>query len=330
MSTLFLCGAGNPAGVRLAINVNHAINKWDRILILDDNLDLLGKRTLDCEVVGGFSELAKADQDCDQIVNMVAAKTSVRWKVRNILIEYGLPFARLIHPAVDTLGVSFGGDDITVYDNATLGACAHMSEGCIVFMNAILGHGARMAAGSILGPGAVLNARVDLGERAYFGTNASILQDLTVGSEATVGANSSVVCDIPNGATAIGIPAEILTAIDAYEEPIKGVRAASSDPHIIKSIETIWREILEVDKVHPDDNFFEAGGTSLKAIQVIEALKKVTTAPLALTDLFRFPTIKSLANHLGVQSEESMTDRPATRARERALRRRKHHREMHI
>ena len=133
---------------------------------------------LDCEVVGGFSELSKADKDSDQIVNLVAAKTSVRWKVRNVLMEYGLPFASLIHPAVDTLGVSFGGDDITVYDNATLGACAHMSEGCIVFMNAILGHGAHMAAGSILGPGAVLNARVELGECAYFGTNASILQDL--------------------------------------------------------------------------------------------------------------------------------------------------------
>jgi len=329
MSTLFLCGAGNPAGVRLAINVNQAINKWDRIIILDDNRDLLGNRTLDCEVAGGFSELTNADKDSDQIVNLVAAKTSVRWKVRNILIEYGLPFASLIHPAVDTLGVSFGGDDITVYDNATLGACSHMSEGCIVFMNAILGHGARMAEGSILAPGAVLNARVDLGERAYFGTNASILQDLTVGSNATVGANSSVVCDIPNDATAIGIPAEVLTAIDTSEGPAKRASRVSSDPHLLKSIETIWREILEIDKIHPNDNFFDAGGTSIKAIQIIAALKNVTTSPLALTDVFRYPTIESLANHLGVKSDVSMTTRPTNKARERALKRRKHYRDMH-
>lgn len=329
MSTLFLCGAGNPAGVRLAINVNKAEQKWDRIAILDDNPDLLGTQTLGCEVLGGFSELAYADKHHDQVVNLVAAKTTVRWKVRNILMEHDLPFARLIHPAVDTLGVSFGGDDVTVYDNATLGAGSHMSDACIVFMNAVLGHGAQMAPGSILGPGAVLNARVRLGERAYFGTNASILQDLSVGSEATVGANSSVVCNIPDGATAMGIPAEILTAMSTPDTPVTQTHVPSADPDLINNIKTIWKDILEVDKLRSKDNFFDVGGTSLKAMQVFEALKQLTQSPLTPTDIFRFPTIESLASHLGISSDAPSTSSPMSRAKERARRRKRHHHDMH-
>ena len=156
MSTLFVCGAGNPAGVRLAINVNRAEKNWERIVVLDDNPELLHSKMLDCKVIGGFGELAHANKDTDHVVNLVAAKTTGRWKVRSLVKEYGIPFARLIHPAVDTLGVSFGGDDITVYENATLGAGSYMGEACIVFMNAVLGHGAHMDTCSILGPGAVL------------------------------------------------------------------------------------------------------------------------------------------------------------------------------
>ena len=37
MRTLYLCGAGNAEGVRLAMIVNRAENKWDRLLVLDDD-----------------------------------------------------------------------------------------------------------------------------------------------------------------------------------------------------------------------------------------------------------------------------------------------------
>ena len=37
MTTLYLCGAGNPEGVRLALNINKAQNRWDQIVILDDD-----------------------------------------------------------------------------------------------------------------------------------------------------------------------------------------------------------------------------------------------------------------------------------------------------
>ena len=48
-----------------------------------------------------------------------------------------------------------------------------------------------------------------------------------------------------------------------------------------------------------DDNFFDIGGHSLLAVKVFRRLADATAAPLALTDIFRFPTVRTFAAHLG-------------------------------
>ncbi|MEM8704883.1 MAG: phosphopantetheine-binding protein, partial [Actinomycetota bacterium] len=47
-----------------------------------------------------------------------------------------------------------------------------------------------------------------------------------------------------------------------------------------------------------DDNFFDVGGHSLRAVAVFRQLSDHTDATIALTDVFRFPTIRSFAAHL--------------------------------
>jgi acyl-CoA synthetase (AMP-forming)/AMP-acid ligase II len=60
----------------------------------------------------------------------------------------------------------------------------------------------------------------------------------------------------------------------------------------------IWREVLSMDEVGANDNFFDLGGHSLLTIQVLGKLKAKVARPLSLVDLFRFPTIRSLAAYL--------------------------------
>lgn len=296
MRTLYLCGAGNPAGVRLAIRVNDAEQRWDRIAILDDDPALHGTSVLGCTIEGGFDALARANPERDHVANLVAGKTASRWKVREKLASFGLPFARLVHPSVDTLGVTFGGDDVTVYDGAVLGACAFVGEACIVFMNAVLGHRAHMAPCSIMGPGSVLNARVRLGARSYFGTNASILPDMTIGSDATIGANSSVVSDVPDNATAVGVPAQVIVPGAVADAPARAQAAdAPLYEELVERVTEIWRRSLKLDVVEPDDNFFDVGGTSLLAIQITKAINDGSPIALQVTDIFRYPTIAALA-----------------------------------
>lgn len=63
-------------------------------------------------------------------------------------------------------------------------------------------------------------------------------------------------------------------------------------------IAEIWRETLDVPVVGRRDNFFDLGGHSLLTVQVHNRLRKDLGRDLALTDLFRFPTVQSLAAHL--------------------------------
>lgn len=209
MTTLYLCGAGNVEGIRLAVVVNQAQKRWERIVILDDDPAKHGRSILGVEVAGPFSMLGRAERASSEISNLVTRTTARRQSALNKIQAYGLPFASLIHPSVDMTGVEFHGD-ITVYQNVSFCAAALVEPGSVVLTGAVVGHGCRMGRGCVVAPGAVINARVELGEGVYLGTNASILPDLKVGPWATIGANSAVIQNVPAGATVMGVPAQVV------------------------------------------------------------------------------------------------------------------------
>jgi hypothetical protein len=76
------------------------------------------------------------------------------------------------------------------------------------------------------------------------------------------------------------------------------VVAAPPADDIERLVADIWSSELE-RSVGRDDNFFDIGGHSLLAVKVFRQLTEATGAPLALTDIFRFPTVRSFAAHLG-------------------------------
>ena len=60
----------------------------------------------------------------------------------------------------------------------------------------------------------------------------------------------------------------------------------------------IWQDVLQASQVGLDQNFFDLGGHSLMSMQVLARLRSVTGRQLPITDMFRFPTVRSLAGHL--------------------------------
>ncbi|HEX9733566.1 MAG TPA: amino acid adenylation domain-containing protein [Thermoanaerobaculia bacterium] len=60
----------------------------------------------------------------------------------------------------------------------------------------------------------------------------------------------------------------------------------------------IWREVLGVERVGPDDNFFDLGGHSLLLPQVRARLRETLGKEVSLLDLFRHPSVARLARHL--------------------------------
>ena len=89
-----------------------------------------------------------------------------------------------------------------------------------------------------------------------------------------------------------------------------------------QAIAAIWRDVLALDDVGVDDNFFEIGGQSLLMARVHSRLKTTLARDVSMLDLFRLPTIHSLAAHLageqpGQASLRGIQDR-AERQRSRA------------
>jgi amino acid adenylation domain-containing protein len=80
----------------------------------------------------------------------------------------------------------------------------------------------------------------------------------------------------------------------------------------------IWADVLGVDWLNRDEDFFDLGGHSLLAIHLIARVRDATDLELPLTSVFEFPTVRRFAEHLeairGISHAKRVPiDRAATR-----------------
>jgi len=88
------------------------------------------------------------------------------------------------------------------------------------------------------------------------------------------------------------------------------------------ALANIWKKVLGRPRIGMNDNFFEAGGTSLKAVQVIAMIKKELKQTLSIVSLFECPTVTLLAAKLNEKSGEAGVGTPTAEAALRGQRRR--------
>ena len=60
-------------------------------------------------------------------------------------------------------------------------------------------------------------------------------------------------------------------------------------------IASIWSKVLNRDEIASDENFFEAGGSSLYALEIVDFLQKQFQKKISIVDIFENPTISLLA-----------------------------------
>ena len=80
-----------------------------------------------------------------------------------------------------------------------------------------------------------------------------------------------------------------------------------------QAIADIWAEILGVKRIGVHDNFFDLGGHSLKATQVVSRLRKAFQSDIPLRHMFEFPTIAELA--AAIDSKGKQRDRKSPKDR---------------
>jgi hypothetical protein len=71
-----------------------------------------------------------------------------------------------------------------------------------------------------------------------------------------------------------------------------------------------------------NDNFFEVGGTSLRAVQVLAMIRKELNQTLSIVSLFESPTVTLLAARLNARSAETRVGTSSAGAALRGQRRR--------
>jgi FkbH-like protein/FkbM family methyltransferase len=85
----------------------------------------------------------------------------------------------------------------------------------------------------------------------------------------------------------------------------------------------VWRKVLGRPRIGLNDNFFEVGGTSLKAVQVVATIKRELHQTLSIVNLFECPTVKLLAAKLGGTAtpvnEESTPSAAVSRGQHRRI-----------
>jgi amino acid adenylation domain-containing protein len=83
-----------------------------------------------------------------------------------------------------------------------------------------------------------------------------------------------------------------------------------------QAIGAVWQEVLGVEKVGVDDNFFDLGGHSLLLVQLHGQLASRLGVDVTVMDLFRYPTIGSFARFISLKKlpGPAVKATPATRS----------------
>ncbi|MET9579511.1 phosphopantetheine-binding protein, partial [Streptomyces massasporeus] len=65
-----------------------------------------------------------------------------------------------------------------------------------------------------------------------------------------------------------------------------------------RTVAAVWRDVLGLEHIGADDNFFDLGGHSLLMVRVQARLAEALGRDIPVVDLFRYPTVRTLARHL--------------------------------
>jgi natural product biosynthesis luciferase-like monooxygenase protein len=89
-----------------------------------------------------------------------------------------------------------------------------------------------------------------------------------------------------------------------------------------RTIAGVWQDVLGIERLGIEDNFFDLGGDTLMLEQVHSILQRRLARDIAMVELFQYPTISTLAHHLSETKSEQQQSNVVAESRTRAETRR--------
>lgn len=208
MSDLIVLGAGGHAKVVAETALSAGIAS--RIAFLDDSSS---SRVLGWPVLGNlYQALEPSIKELFPLAFVAIGHPATRllWMARLQAAGYNLPI--LIHPAASISPSAQIGTASMVCAQAAVQAQAMIGMGAILNTGCSVDHDSQLAHGVHVCPGAHIAGEVQVGSRSWIGIGASVIHKVHIGSDVTVGAGAAVVRDLPDGVTAVGVPARVLSS----------------------------------------------------------------------------------------------------------------------
>ncbi len=102
----------------------------------------------------------------------------------------------------------------------------------------------------------------------------------------------------------------LLQIDDRHREADVDYKAPQTEAEVI--IASILQDVLKVDRIGVDDNFFDLGGNSLLLVQVHGRLQEQFGREILLVEIFNHPTVRALASHLEGDKEAAAHSEPSS------------------
>jgi acyl carrier protein len=99
-----------------------------------------------------------------------------------------------------------------------------------------------------------------------------------------------------------------LPAPDAIQREVQDLSVESSNT-VERQLIDIWQEVLGTKLIGVNDNFFEIGGHSLLAVQLLARIERAFGQHISVANLYQAPTVAQLLQML--QGDRSLTLPPA-------------------
>lgn len=98
---------------------------------------------------------------------------------------------------------------------------------------------------------------------------------------------------------------------EKIDVPLESIPIASvkgdDNSDLFKIVGSIWEELLGLDSVEPDKNFFEYGGDSIWASQLLSRIKDKIKVEVPLSVLYKAPSINGLVNEIRKLKQNGIT-----------------------
>jgi UDP-perosamine 4-acetyltransferase len=202
-----IIGAGGHG--KVVLDILRAAGMHRPVGFVDADPSLSGQVVSGLPVLGQINLLPKLRGKARGAV-IAIGDNRTRLHYADLLRQHDFELLSAIHPSAVVSGVARLGQGVVVAAGAVVGTDTAVGDCAIINTSAIVDHECQLDSGVHVCPGAALAGRVHVQEMAFLGLGCRIIQCLTIGRNAVVGAGAVVIRDVPDGATVVGVPAQII------------------------------------------------------------------------------------------------------------------------